>query len=159
MSKYDLMTLILALLSFLTSLVLWYEKKQLQNEIRTLDDRMSNLELIQNKLLEDGRNKHKPNLSVELVYYYKNNYKFEISNDGPTEVRDVEMVLLLTNPEQSPISLSEYHSIFPLKKMERGAKIQLPAAITDADQKTYQVLLKWTNPDGTRVADQKTINL
>lgn len=98
--------------------------------------------------------KKKQHMSVELVHYNGNHYGFEISNNTKSDVKDVEMELLLKEDDDNPLNLTEFNNIFPIQRFAKNSTITLSATLYSGSPSIYNVVLGWTTPDGSRVKDE-----
>ena len=78
---------------------------------------------------------------------------FLITNISDVEAKGVGMELLLKRSEDRPIIPSEYAEKFTASKLAPGSSITLIAALHLGSLMAYNVLLKWTNPDGSKVEE------
>jgi len=110
-------------------------------------------------LLREEQGKNTARLSLDLVREGKSSFFFRVANISDIDAREVELELVLPDPDDSPIIQSEYVEKFPAKRLGPGSSISLIAALTLSSPSTYNAILKWTNPDGSRSAEETFVAL
>ena len=153
MTTYEIISIVIACIAALISLVVWNGQRKIQRENLELQRATSDLAKKQLEILvNEDREKSSARLKLDLVKL-GNNYKFYITNIGNVDATNVNFELLLDNPAQSPLISSDVESKLPAAKLSPGSKISLIAARQGNSPVAYNALLKWTNPDGKNVED------
>lgn len=159
MTQFEILTLVLACVAVIVSLVVWSGQRRMQREANDLQRATSELAKKQLAiLLREEKGKVVAKISLDLFKDGKT-YRFRISNIGEVEARDVELNVLVQNPEDNPVIESEYAQKFPAKILNPGSSITLIAALHLGSPSAYNALLKWTNPDGTKVSEETYVAL
>jgi hypothetical protein len=147
-------------LAAVISLVVWSGQRKLTRESNDLQRATAELAKKQLELLlREEKGKNTARLLLELIREDRSSFRFYIRNVSDVEARDVELELLLPDPEHSPIVASEYAEKFPAKRMSPGSAISLIAALTLSSPTAYNALLRWTNPDGSRTEEETYVAL
>ena len=159
MTSYEVISIVIACIAAIVSLLVWNGQRKLQREANDLQRATSELARKQLEiLLRDEKGKNTARVAIDLVREGKV-HRFRITNISDVEARDVEIELLLENSEDSPIVQNEYASKFPATKLPPGNSITLIADIHFGSRLAYNVLLKWTNPDGSRSEEETYVAL
>ncbi|MFH7326449.1 hypothetical protein [Desulfurivibrio sp. C05AmB] len=159
MTKYEFISVILACIAVIVSLVVWFGQRKIQRESNDLQRATSELAKKQLEiLLREEQGKDTARLSLGLFRDGKT-YRFRITNISEVDAMDVEMDLLVEKPADSPIIASEYAEKFPAKKIPPHSSITLIAALHFGTPTAYNALLKWTNPDGSKVQEETYVAL
>lgn len=154
MTQYGILTLVIACIAALISLVTWNGQRKLQREANDLQRATSELAKKQLEiLLREDEEKTQARIALDLVKDGKS-FRFRISNISTVDAYDVEMKLLLDNPKDSPIIKSEYEQKMPAKKLSPGSAVTLIAALHLGSPTAFNARLKWRNPDGSITEDQ-----
>ena len=159
MTPHETLSIVLACIAVIVSLVVWNGQRKIQRESNDLQRATSELAKKQLEiLLREEKGKNTARLSIDLFLDGKT-HRFRITNISEVEARDIEMELLLKKPEDSPLVSSEYDEKFPASTLLPGSSITLIAALHFGSPMAYNVLLKWTNPDGSKVQDETYVAL
>lgn len=159
MSPYETLSIVIACIAAIVSLLVWNGQRKLQREANDLQRATSELTKKQLEiLLREERGKNTARVAIDLFRDGKS-HRFRITNVSDVEAKDVEMELLLDNPEDSPLVQNEYDSKFPAAKLPPGNSITLIAALHFGSPLAYNVLLKWANPDGSRSEEETYVAL
>jgi len=160
MTRYEVLSLLVACVAAIISLVVWSGQRKLAREANDLQRATAELAKKQLEiLLREEKGKSTARLSLDLVREHKSSFRFYLRNVSDVDARDVELELLLAHPEYTPIIASEYAQKFPAKRIGPGSSISLIAALTLSTPTAYNARLKWTNPDGSRVVDETYVAL
>jgi hypothetical protein len=158
-TSYEIFSVVLACIAVIVSLVVWNGQRKMQREANNLQRATSELAKKQLEiLLREEKGKNTARLSIDL-FRDRETHRFRITNISDVEARDVEMELLLEKSGDSPVIPSEYDEKFPASKLPPGSSITLIAALHFGSPLAYNVLLKWTNPDGSRVEETTYVAL
>lgn len=145
-------------LAIVVSLIVYFGQRRLQREANDLQRATSELAKKQLEILvREEKGKNRARLSLELVRDGRA-FRFRIMNTSDVEAWDVEFEVPAT-ASSGPIILSEYTTKFPIKKLSAGAYVTLIAAIHLGSPTAYNAILKWTNPDGSRVEEETYVAL
>ena len=159
MTPYETLSIVLACIAVIVSLLVWNGQRRIQRESNDLQRATSELAKKQLEiLLREEKGKNTARLSIELFREGKS-HRFRITNISDVEAKEVQMELLLDEPEDSPLIASEYAEKMPAKKLSPGNSITLIAALHFGSPLAYNVLLKWTNPDGSRSEEETYVAL
>lgn len=154
MSTYEALSLVIACIAAIVSLVVWSGQRKLQREANDLQRATSELAKKQLELLlreEKGKNTSRLSLSLERD---GKSFHFRLRNISDVDARDVELELLLKRPEDHPLIKSDYDEKFPLKRLQPGESVALIAALHLGSPTAFNALIKWTNPDGSRIEEE-----
>jgi hypothetical protein len=103
MSQYEILTVALACFAVLVSLIAWNGQRKLQRESNDLQRATAELAKKQLEIvLREEKGKSTARLSLSL-FRDGNTYRFQLSNVGEADARDVELAFLLQRPEDNPI--------------------------------------------------------
>lgn len=108
---------------------------------------------------EKIKKKEKAGITITLKQEDTNYYTLELLNSGGVALKSVELDLLLEDKENSPISSAEYEKKFPIRMLKIGERVTLSAIDYTEGPITYNVLVKWTEPNGVRVKDQIYVSI
>lgn len=159
MTPYETLSIVLACIAAILSLIVWNGQRKLQRESNDLQRATSELAKKQlDILLREEKGENTARLAIDL-FRDGNTHRFSITNISDVDARDVEMELLVKKQEDSPIIKSEYDEKFPASKLPPGSSITLIAAIHFGSPLAYNVLLKWTNPDGSKAQEETYVAL
>lgn len=111
------------------------------------------------ELLAKKEKMKKGAVSVKIVHQENNNYQFEITNSGGIDLRQVEMQLLLDDEDDNPINPSEYADKLPISRLKKGTVVNINATQYAGSPTKYNLVLRWIEPDGSKVEDELCINL
>ena len=159
MTQYEILSVVLACIAVIVSLVVWTGQRKIQRESNDLQRATSELAKKQLEiLLREEQGKNTARLSL-VLFRDEKTYRFRITNISDVDAMDVEMKLLVKKPEDSPIISSEYTEKFPAKKIPPGSSVTLIAALYLGSPTAYNALLKWTNPDGSKAQEETYVAL
>lgn len=154
MTQYEILTLVIACIAALVSLVTWNGQRKLQREANDLQRATSELAKKQLEILSrEDKEKTQARIALDLVKDGKS-FRFRLSNISTVDAHDVDMELLLDSPKDSPIIKSEYDQKMPAKKLSPGSTVTLMAALHLGSPTAFNARLKWRNPDGSLTEDQ-----
>ena len=160
MSTFETLTLLTSCLAAIISLVVWSGQRKLSREANDLQRATAELARKQLEiLLREEKGKNAARLSLALERDGKSSFRFRLTNVSDVEARDVEFTLLKSTPEDDPIIASEYAEKFPIKRLAPSNSVSLIAALTLSSSTAYNALLKWTNPDGSRIEEETFVSL
>lgn len=154
MSTYEALSVVIACVAAIVSLVVWNGQRKLQREANDLQRATSELARKQLEILlreEKGQNTARLSLSLERD---GKGFRFRLRNISDVDAKDVEFELLLKRPEDNPLIKSDYDQKFPLKRLQPGESVALIAAIHLGSPTAFNALVKWTNPDGSKVEEE-----
>ena len=159
MTPCETLSVVLACIAVIVSLVVWNGQRKIQREANDLQRATSELAKKQLEiLLREEKGGNTARLSIDLFRDGKT-HRFRITNISDVEARDVDMELLLKRPEDSPIAPSEYAKKFPASKLPPRSSITLIAGLHLGSPMAYIVLLKWTNLDGSKAEEETYVAL
>jgi hypothetical protein len=160
MTQYEVLSIFVSCLAALVSLVVWSGQRKLARESNDMQRATAELARKQLEiLLREDKGKNTARLSLDLVREDKSSFLFRVTNISDIDARDVELELILPNPDDSPIIQSEYAEKFPAKRLGPGSTVSLIAALTLSSPSAYNAILKWTNPDGSRTQEETYVAL
>jgi|ERR1039457_3887885 hypothetical protein len=160
MTRYEVLSILVSCLAAVISLVVWFGQRKLTRESNDLQRATAELAKKQLEiLLREEKGKNTARLSLDLVREGKSDFRFRVANISEIDARDVELELLLQDPDNSPIIDSEYAEKFPAKHIAPGNSVSLIAALTLSSPTAYNAILKWTNPDGSRSQEETYVAL
>nr|WP_086937341.1 hypothetical protein [Thaumasiovibrio occultus] len=159
MSEYEFVSVILAAIAALISLVVWNGQRKLQQE--SLDMQKATAELAKKQLevlMREDQVKNSARLKLALVSK-GNGYKFVITNVSDVDAQDVNFELLLDSNRHSPLIESDLAEKLPAPKLQSGCELSLIAAISKSTPMAYNARLSWRNPNGEIVYDDTYVAL
>jgi hypothetical protein len=160
MPPYETLSILVSCLAAFISLVVWSGQRKLTRESNDLQRATAELAKKQLEiLLREDKGKNTARLSLDLVREGKSSYFFRVTNISDIDARDIELELVLPDPEDSPIIKSEYAEKFPVKRLDPGSSVSLIAALTISSPSAYNAILKWTNPDGSCTQEETYVAL
>lgn len=160
MTKYEILSIFIACVAALTSLVVWVGQRRLSKEANELQRATAELAKKQLEiLLKEEKGKNTTRLTLDLVRESSSSFRFWVKNIGERPAMDVELELVLDEKTRSPIVDSEYQQKFPAKRIDPGNSVSLIAALTLSSPSAYNAVLKWSNADGTRVEEETYVAL
>jgi hypothetical protein len=153
-SKYEIFSVVLGCLAMLVSLVVWFGQRKMQREANDLQRATSELAKKQLEiLLREEKGLNAARVSFDIFKYGKS-YRFRITNISDVDAKNVELKLLLKNPDDSPLIASDYNDKFPVPRLQPGCSVTLIAAIHMGSPTAYNALISWVNPDGNKVEEE-----
>lgn len=159
MTSFEVLSVLLACLAVVMSLVAWTGQRRLQREANGLQRATAELARKQLEiLLREEKGKNSARLSLALVKDGKE-FRFVLQNVSDVEATDIELEPVLQRPEDNPIITSEYQEKFPLKRLLPGAEIRLHAIIYLSSPSAFNVRATWKNPDGKAVQEEFFVSL
>lgn len=159
MSLFEALTVILACIAVIVSLIAWTGQRRLQREANDMQRATAELAKKQLEiLLREEQGKNKARLSLQLVRDGKT-FRFCITNISDVDAHDVEMELLLSKPGDNPIISSEYARKFPAKRLSPNTSVTLIAALHLGSPTAFNARLRWKNPDGAQVEEETYVAL
>jgi len=159
MTKFEILAIVISCVAALISLHSWNGQRRLQRENNKLQSESNDLqratselakkqlELLQKSTVENAR------LRLDLEKS-GNGYKFYITNFSDVDAFDVDMRLLVHDPNSSPLITSEVNEKLPARKLSPGSRVSLRATLYMGGPTAFNAILKWKNPDGTKVSDE-----
>ncbi|MCE3045369.1 hypothetical protein [Legionella sp. 16cNR16C] len=159
MTIYEMLSVVIASVAIIISVGVWISQRKLQRESNELQKSTSELSKKQLEMLaREEINAQRAFLTLDLI---ENNscYKFRIMNISSVDALDIEIELLIDNPDNNPIPLSEYREKLPWKKLSPGQTFSLIAALHLGSPSSYKTLLRWKNPDGTKIEEERYLSL
>lgn len=159
MSYYEVLTLLLACLAVVMSLVAWTGQRKLQREANDIQRATAELAKKQLEiLLREEKGKNTARLSLDLIRDGKS-HRLVLKNVSEVEATDVEIEPLLQRAEDNPIVASDYAEKFPLRKLAPGSQIRLLAAIYLSSPSAFNFRVNWKNPDGAAMSEECFVSL
>jgi hypothetical protein len=159
MSEYEVLSVLLACIAVIMSLVAWNGQRKIQREAN--DIQRATAKLAEKKLeilLREEKGKNAARLSLSLVRDGKN-YRLVLKNISDVQATDIDIEPLLQRKEDNPIIPSEYAGKFPLQKLPPGAEVGLHAVIFLSSPSAFNFRLSWKNPDGAAVVEEAFVSL
>ncbi|WP_415844724.1 hypothetical protein ACMYUJ_17670 [Stutzerimonas zhaodongensis] len=154
MSKYEILSVVLGCLAMFVSLVVWFGQRKMQREANDLQRATSELSKKQLEiLLREEKGLNTARVSFDIIKDGKS-YRFRITNISDVDAKNVELELLLKDPDDSPLIASDYNDKFPVPRLQPGCSVTLIAAIHMGSPTAYNAILSWINPDGNEVAEE-----
>lgn len=159
MTPYETLSVVLACIAVIVSIVVWAGQRKIQRESNDLQRATSELAKKQLEiLLREEQGKNTARLSLDLLRDGKA-YRFRITNISEVDAMDVEMEFLVKKSENSPVISSEFAEKFPAKKIPPGSSITWTAIFHFGMPTAYNALLKWTNPNGSKAQEETYVAL
>ena len=150
MSKFEVITIVIACLSAFISLLAIAGQRKLQREANDMQRATSRLAEKQLEILErEDKLKKEARVRLDLVNEGKGRYRFRLTNISAQEAQNVNLKLLLKKESDNPIIKSEYEKKLPAKILSSGSSISLIAALHMGSPTAYNAVVSWVNPDGT----------
>ncbi|MDM0025913.1 hypothetical protein [Variovorax saccharolyticus] len=159
MSFYEGLSLVVACIAVIMSLVAWTGQRKLQREANDMQRATSKLAEKQLEMLlreEEGRGKAR--LSADLFKDGKT-HRLRIRNYSAVVARNINVEILVDDPRDDPLIDSEKLSKLPWPSLAPEAEFAMIAALTLSRPTAFNVLLRWTNPDGAAVEEQVFVAL
>lgn len=148
MSKFEILTIVIACVSAFISLLAIAGQRKLQREANDMQRATSLLAQKQLEILErEDKVKIEARVKLDLVKEGKGSYRFKLTNISTQDARNVQLKLLLNKPTDDPIIKSEYQQKLPAKVLSPGSSVSLIAALHLGSPTAYNAVLSWINPD------------
>lgn len=149
MNAYELLTLLIAVVAAIISVVSLVRTRQMQEEQIRLAKVTAELSKKQlERMGQEDEVRQKASIRVTLEKE-GGDYRFWIRNEGHAKATDVWMTLDCEGPD-NPIVGSEYKDKIPIRFLSPGDKVSLLAAITLSSSGKYTVRTRWINEDDTQ---------
>ncbi|MCZ8529132.1 hypothetical protein [Alteromonas sp. PRIM-21] len=144
MTKSEILTIICSLLALTISLISLVRTRKHQDRILQLEE--INARLSQKQLEElESADKQKLKANVDV---YRQDGSLVISNNGESEASNVS--LSFASSEQNLLARGEFDK-FPLRVLQPFKSFKLLGFYnTDQSPEQVQVVVRWTNLDGTK---------
>lgn len=153
MSNFEILTILIACVSAVISLVAIVGQRKLQREANDMQRATSKLAEKQLEILErEDKTKIQARVKLDLVKEGKGNYRFRLTNISSQDAKNVNLKLLLNKPNDDPIIKTEYQQKLPAKVLSPGSSISLIAALHLGSPTAYNAILSWENPDGSEAS-------
>lgn len=151
MTKFEVLSLVIAVLALLVSLNTWREQRRLQqeaNDLQRATDQLAKrqLDMIQE---EEGR-RRKAQVELEMIDLGSHAYGLIFSNRG--EAPALELAVSVTADIEEIIE-DGYRAKLP-KRLGAGQKFKIYAAPHLGTANPFTASVTWTNPDGSSGENQ-----
>ncbi|EOD9428715.1 TPA: hypothetical protein P0E26_005032 [Vibrio harveyi] len=147
MSEYEALSIVIACIAALVSLLAIRSNRELQRRSNELQLAQSKLAEKQLEILErDDANSQCARVKIELRKS-GSGYKFHLTNTSEQPAKNVSFRLHLQDGTYSPLIESELEEKLPIPVLEPGNSITFIAALSSDTAFAYNVELSWTNPD------------
>ncbi len=150
MTEYQLGWILVLIIIPFTLLALYRRREQKIFKARLLAAELA----LQDQEMSEKKKKKKAELSVKLIHQGTDHYLLELLNSGNVILKNIEMDLLLDENQANPLVLAEYTKKFPIRRLVAGKSVTVTAVQYATSPTTYNVRVRWTEPDGSRVEDQ-----
>lgn len=156
MSNFEILTLLAAVLAIVPAVVALVRQSSQRKRMDVLEAEQlrqiratAALHEKQHELLVASEKGGGAHVKLELLRS-GNGYRFRVSNTGTAQARDVAVKFMVDEGEHDP-SDGDYKSKFPAPIMDAGQSIEFLAAIYLDSPSSYNAVVSWTDPNGTRV--------
>ncbi|HVJ37204.1 MAG TPA: hypothetical protein VM687_05305 [Stenotrophomonas sp.] len=164
MSRFEVLTLLIALLAVVPGLIALMRASQQRTRIDELEaaqlrQNRATAELHEKQLELLVTNERKPIAHVKLdLVRDGRTYRFQVTNLGPARATDVS-VRFDGDGGANPVVEQDYQAKFPAPIIEPGSTIAFLAAIYLDSPSSFNAVVSWTNPDGSRVDETAYVTL
>jgi hypothetical protein len=159
MSDFEVLSILVACIALVISLVTFNGQRRLQREANELQKTTAALSKRQLELIdEQERVKTEAKLSVSLSEDGRG-HKLVIRSLGPADATDVEIQSLGTTPEDVLLVKQEVDAKFPVRRLRPSEEIRMIAAVYLGSPLVFKLLLKWRNGDGSPCQEEYTLGL
>jgi hypothetical protein len=153
LSKFEILTIVIACISAFISLLAINGQRRLQREANDMQRATSALAQKQLEILErEDKENTQARVKLDLIKESKSNYKFYLSNISDQDARNVNLQLILANSSDDPIIKSDYKRKLPAKVISPGSSVSLIAALHLGSPTAYNAVVSWINPDGSETS-------
>ena len=160
MTVYEIIATVLSVAAIGISVYALRAQHRLQKESNDLQSATSELARKQLELLvRDEQGRDKARIALDFIKESRTSFRFVITNISDVDAQNVNLELLLDNPDDSPLIASEVKSKLPAPKLSPGSSLTLIAALHMGSPLAYRAKLTWTNPDGTESVDETFVSL
>jgi hypothetical protein len=163
MSQYETLTLLIALLGVVISVISLIRTRRLDQRQERLQSKQEELTELQIQLLrrevEDQQRRQQqsqaavtpPAADVRVTLEGSGaGERFVITNWGYGAARSVDFKLRVREGRPSPLVKGDYDEKLPIRELLPGDRASFIAALTFGTGTTFDAVLTWTNADGTR---------
>ena len=159
MSDFEILSILVACLALVISLVTFSGQRRLQREANELQKTTAALSKRQLELIEEQEHvKAEAKLSLSLVEDGRG-HKLILRNLGPADATEVEIQSLGANPDDVLLVKQEVDAKFPLKRLRPSEEIRMIAAVYLGSPLVFKVLLRWRNGDGAQCEEEHSLGL
>ena len=150
MSEFEILTILIACVSAVISLLAISGQRKLQREANDMQRATSKLAEKQLEILQrEDKENIDARVRLDLVKEGKGSYRFRLTNISSQDAKNVNLKLLLNKPGDDPIIKSEYQQKLPAKVLSSGSSVSLIAALHLGSPTAYNAIISWQNPDGS----------
>ncbi len=159
MSDFEVLSILVACLALVISLVTFSGQRRLQREANELQKTTAALSKRQLELIEEQeRVNTEAKLSLSLVEDGRG-HKLVLRNLGPAEATDVAIESLGTDSEDVLLVQQEVEAKFPLKRLRPSEEVRMIAAVYLGSPLVFKVRLRWRNGDGKQCEEEHSLGL
>ncbi len=147
MSEYEALSIVIACIAALVSLLAIRSNRELQRRSNELQLAQSKLAEKQLEILErDDANNQNARVKIDLRKSGAG-YKFFLTNISEQPARNVSFKLHLQEGTSTPLIESELEEKLPIPVLEPGNSVSFFAALSSGTAFAYNVEISWVNPD------------
>lgn len=160
MTPYEIIAVVLSVAAIVVSVYALRAQRQLQKESNNLQRATSELAKKQLELLlREDKLHNNARITLDLIKESRTSFRFVITNISNVDAQNVNLELLLDNPADSPLIVSEVSEKLPAPRLSPASSLTLIAALHMGSLLAYRAKLSWTNPDGTESVDETFVSL
>jgi len=147
MSRYELLSLLVAAIAIVISLVSLSRTYRLARRQLELQEEQAVLSRLQHKALEEEQEqKRRADVRVSLALA-GGTQKFIFENVGLGAARNVEFGFLGAN---RPVLAAQFGALFPIQRLRPGEQVSLAAVLTMETPPVFDGIISWDDEFGRR---------
>ncbi|AXM39446.1 hypothetical protein [Xanthomonas oryzae] len=163
MTRFEALTLLIALLAVVPSVVALIRQSARRKRMDQLQDEQFRQNrataALHEKELEQRQSSDSARVKLDL-YHDGKHYRFRVTNVGSAQARNVQVKIIPGKEERDPIAGPDYDSKFPARFLDPGSSISVFAAIFLEDRTVgYDAVVTWEQPDGEKFKDRTYVTV
>lgn len=146
MTKFEILSVVLAALALFVSLNTWREQRRLQreaNDLQRATDRLAKRQL--DMIQEEESRRQKAQVELEMIDLGSHTYGLIFTNRGEAAALDLAVAV---PGDIEEIIEDEYRAKMP-KRLGAGQQVKVYAAPHLGTANPFTASVTWTNPDGS----------
>ena len=159
MTEFEALSILVACLALIVSLVTFSGQRRLQREANDLQRVTADLSKKQLALIEQQeKEKNSAHLSLSLVREGRG-YSLVLRNIGQVVASAVELESLGQGVEDVLVATDEVEAKFPLARFRPTEEVRLSAGVYLGSPAVFQVRLRWRNPVGDACEEEYKVGV
>jgi hypothetical protein len=157
-TDYELLSILIACIALIISLVVWTGQRKLQREANDLQRITAELSKKQLQILEReelSRNKTRIAVGFERA---APGTRFKLSNVGKFDATEINLRFAPDDPKHSPVPEAVRAATLPIARLLPGESVLVLATLYLEGPAVFDALVSWKDPDGSDASYQTRIS-